>query len=51
MMNSTKLSYTTFTNAGKRKNYESTYSMNLTYDKNTFILEPYPKFVGIVFVP
>ena len=49
--NSLKSCYTVFTNAGKRKNYEKTYSMNLNYNNTKINVDANPKFLGIVFDP
>ncbi len=50
-INSGKSSNTVFTNAGKRKNYEKTYALNMAYGKNKIKMEAFPKFLGIVFDP
>lgn len=50
-INVNKTSYRVFTNAGKRKNYEYLYSINLIYDKIQINIDANPKFLGITFDP
>ena len=50
-INSLKTSYTIFTNAGKRKNYEKLYAIDLKYENKNINIDPNPQFLGIVFDP
>jgi hypothetical protein len=50
-LNSTKTNYKIFTTAGKHKNYERLYSIDLYSNQNKKTIEPFPKFLGITFDP
>ncbi len=50
-INKTKTTYTTFCSAGKRKNYERTYKLDLHVDNSPIPLEPFPTFLGIKLDP
>lgn len=50
-LNDNKTTYTIFTPAGKRKEYESKYAIDLKLNNTPIQLEPHPKFLGITFDP
>jgi hypothetical protein len=43
--------YTVSTNAGKRRNYEKIFALNMVYGTNKIKVDAFPKFLGIVFDP
>ena len=50
-INKSKTTYTVFTPAGKRKNYERTYKLNVTIDNIQIPIEPFPTLLGIKLDP
>ena len=50
-LNKCKTTYTVFTTAGKRSNYERTYQMKLLIDNTQIPMEPHPLFLGIKLDP
>ena len=50
-INKSKTTYTIFCTAGKRKNYERTYKMDLQINGSPIPLEPFPTFLGIKLDP
>jgi hypothetical protein len=50
-INKSKTTYTVFTPAGKRKNYERSYKLNLTINGALIPLDPFPTFLGIKLDP
>lgn len=50
-INKSKTTYTTFCTAGKRKNYERTYKLDLHIGNSPIPLEPFPIFLGIKLDP
>ena len=50
-INESKTSYTVFTPAGKRKNYERTYKLNIKIKNSQIPINPFPTFLGIKLDP
>ena len=50
-LNKCKTTYTVFTTAGKRSNYERTYQMKLFINNTQIPMEPHPLFLGIKLDP